>query len=89
MAGASCIIKVVRHGKIHNMMNDVMIQGSSEVQGRCRAVELCTQLLLHTFYKCMGVRSYRNVVVFSNVARTRPQLYDASQPQVDMWQAQG
>ena len=67
MAGASCIIKVVRHGKIHNMMNDVMIQGSSEVQGR----------------------SYRNVVVFSNVARTRPQLYDASQPQVDMWQAQG
>ena len=33
MAEASCIIKVVRHVEIHDMMNDAMTQGPSEAQG--------------------------------------------------------
>ncbi len=45
MAEASCIIKVVRHVEIHDMMNDAMTQGPSEAQGpHPRDVQLQAEL---------------------------------------------
>ena len=45
MAEASCIIKVVRHVEIHDMMNDAVTQGPSEAQGpHPRDVQLQAEL---------------------------------------------